>query len=387
MKLSQTTVEDRSCPPDRLGVEGLRGQRERLCDTLPLDRLFDTVSELVMILNSHRQIVYANPNCRRWLGAERCEGALGKRPGELMGCTRAFLTEGGCGTSDFCRECGAFRAICGGLAGKSVEEECRMMLEEGKGALDLWIRATPLKLSRESFVVVAIRDIGDEKRRKVLERVFFHDILNTAGGIHGLVEVMKDSPCGQREDYLDVLEEVSSQLLEEIQSQRMLLSAENGELAVSPEKVRLQPMLQSIQANLQNQDVGRWDRIVLSVNPDLSLITDRALLHRTLTNMLKNALEASSDWETVTVRAREGEARVRVSVHNLAVMPPKVKRQVFQRSFSTKGEGRGLGTYSMRLLTEEYMRGRISFTSEQGEGTTFELDLPKVMSTATQTKG
>jgi len=50
--------------------------------------------------------------------------------------------------------------------------------------------------------------------------------------------------------------------------------------------------------------------------------------------------------------------------------------QVFNRSFSTKGKNRGLGTYGAKLLTERYMGGKISFASHEGEGTTFFLWLP-----------
>ena len=34
-------------------------------------------------------------------------------------------------------------------------------------------------------------------------------------------------------------------------------------------------------------------------------------------------------------------------------------------SFSTKGAGRGLGTYGMKLLTERYLNGSVSFVSSQ----------------------
>ncbi|MCP4426270.1 MAG: ATP-binding protein, partial [Chloroflexi bacterium] len=52
-------------------------------------------------------------------------------------------------------------------------------------------------------------------------------------------------------------------------------------------------------------------------------------------------------------------------------MPRDVQLQVFQRSFSTKGSGRGLGTYSMKLLSERYLDGRVSFQSSLAEGTIF----------------
>jgi sensor histidine kinase regulating citrate/malate metabolism len=49
---------------------------------------------------------------------------------------------------------------------------------------------------------------------------------------------------------------------------------------------------------------------------------------------------------------------------------------MFQRSFSTKGSDRGLGTYSMKLLGERYLHGEVEFTTSQEEGTTFRLILP-----------
>lgn len=38
--------------------------------------------------------------------------------------------------------------------------------------------------------------------------------------------------------------------------------------------------------------------------------------------------------------------------------------------------GRGLGTFSMKLLGEEILGGRVEFTSSAQNGTVFKLDLP-----------
>ena len=54
----------------------------------------------------------------------------------------------------------------------------------------------------------------------------------------------------------------------------------------------------------------------------------------------------------------------------------EVQLQVFQRSFSTKGTDRGLGTYSMKLLSERYLHGSVSFTSTPEEGTIFRARYP-----------
>ena len=51
--------------------------------------------------------------------------------------------------------------------------------------------------------------------------------------------------------------------------------------------------------------------------------------------------------------------------------------QFFQRSFSTKSSGRGLGTYIMKLLSERYLDGKVSFASTEDDGTTFYASFPK----------
>lgn len=63
-------------------------------------------------------------------------------------------------------------------------------------------------------------------------------------------------------------------------------------------------------------------------------------------------------------------------VHNPTVMPRKVQLQVFQRSFSTKGKGRGLGTYSVKFLSERYLQGQVFFASTPETGTTFTVHYP-----------
>jgi signal transduction histidine kinase len=59
-------------------------------------------------------------------------------------------------------------------------------------------------------------------------------------------------------------------------------------------------------------------------------------------------------------------------------MPRDVQLQVFQRSFSTKGSGRGLGTYSMKLLSERYLQGRVTFDTSPAKGTTFRAIYPLI---------
>ena len=58
-------------------------------------------------------------------------------------------------------------------------------------------------------------------------------------------------------------------------------------------------------------------------------------------------------------------------------MTSEVRLQVFQRSFSTKSPSRGLGAYSMKLIGERYLKGEVSFTTSQRDGTEFSITLPR----------
>ena len=86
---------------------------------------------------------------------------------------------------------------------------------------------------------------------------------------------------------------------------------------------------------------------------------------------IKNALEAARPGQMVTICCRPVETDVEFSVHNPNEIPRKVQLQIFQRSFSTKGVGRGLGTYSMKFLSERYLHGNVAFASTAEDGTTF----------------
>jgi sensor histidine kinase regulating citrate/malate metabolism len=58
-------------------------------------------------------------------------------------------------------------------------------------------------------------------------------------------------------------------------------------------------------------------------------------------------------------------------------MPEVVRLQVFRRSFSTKSPlGRGIGTYSAKLITERYLGDSMSLTSSEEQGTILAVTLP-----------
>lgn len=345
-----------------------------------LTTLLDAVNNSVVILNACRQLVYANRATLELLDVDSQEEILGQRPGELFHCGHALDAPDGCGTTEYCRQCGAMSATLRGLDGIESSEECRIISYEGLEleAHDLRVRATPFHVQGEDFVIIALSDISHEKRRRALERIFFHDILNTVGGLRGFAEMLQlEAPASMKEE-TSMLFRFMDMLLEEIQAHKLLLAAESEELEVSMQPLRSGPMLEHICSMFAGNDALRDKQLRIDSNSqDVSFSSDATLLRRVLVNLVKNALEASNKGDVVTVGARLTEAgKLVFDVHNPTSMSREVQLQIFKRSFSTKGEGRGLGTYSVKLLAERYLGGKVSFSSNPASGTTFSVTLP-----------
>jgi signal transduction histidine kinase len=204
--------------------------------------------------------------------------------------------------------------------------------------------------------------------------------MNTASGLMAVAELLEragDRPDLQAECRHD-LHTLIEQLCDEIIGQRQLLSAEAGELELEITSVRAREVLESVAEMYRHASVAQGRHLEVGAAPEGEVETDPTLLRRVLGNLVRNALEATPEGGTVTVWAEAQGEQVAFQVQNPGVMAPDVQMQVFQRSFSTKAEsGRGVGTHSARLLTESYLGGNITFTSQEPEGTVFTVLLPR----------
>ncbi|HPQ41979.1 MAG TPA: ATP-binding protein, partial [bacterium] len=109
---------------------------------------------------------------------------------------------------------------------------------------------------------------------------------------------------------------------------------------------------------------------------DSEFKTDTGLLVRILSNMILNALEASISGDRILVSADRRDGFVQFSVWNRAHIPEQTALRIFQRNFSTKpGLGRGIGTYSMKILGEKILGGTVDFSSSVASGTQFRIRL------------
>ncbi len=352
----------------------IKSQAENILKSDKFSMLLEHTPNVLMILNRHRQVVYLNRNPLATSDVST-ETSLGQRPGECLACINISKGELGCGSSEFCKVCGFNAAISASEQGKTGMDECHIALHNG-GSLTLSITAQRFRYGEDSFIFCALEDISEKKRRQMLESIFLHDILNTAAILNGLSEAFDDMPDNQIKT---MLHDVSVNISDEVQSYRMITNAENQTLKTSFMHVDLSDITEEVVRSLRNIQQFRNREIRISVSGG-KVYTERTLLRRILINLLKNALEAGSRDDIVEINAIYDKMRdmATFSVKNTQVIPRDTQLKLFQKSFSTKSRRRGWGTYSIKVLTEKYLKGQVTFISNEKTGTIFTISVPSL---------
>jgi signal transduction histidine kinase len=112
---------------------------------------------------------------------------------------------------------------------------------------------------------------------------------------------------------------------------------------------------------------------------ELYAFLDKTQLIRIVTNLVKNAIQATENEENpfikVEVLSEGNTIRLVVSDNGKGIFE-EVKDLIFEPKFTTKSSGMGLGLPMIKNIIEAY-DGSISFTSNEGVGTVFTVVLPK----------
>ncbi len=345
--------------------------RKILLDIPYIKELIDSVPDIFCILNSARQLVLANRAFYHFVG-DTSELNTGKRLGETMACEYWDKEVGGCGTTEFCKTCGNVQATLSAINGTKSTSECEITNIHSQHTYEFSITATPFTVGDHTFTINYLKDISELKRKIALERIFFHDIMNTAGGLKGFAEILVNSKPEDYYSFADIIKKLSDRLIDEIAAQKDLIDAEHDELAVRPTATSSKKVLEKVKEIYLKYQIRNNKQIIINpLSENIFMQSDETLLIRVLGNLLKNALEAIDKGDTVDLSCFSKDQGVVFAVKNSGYIPHDHQLQLFKRSFSTKGTGRGLGTYSIKLLTEKYLEGKVWFESSVEKGTAF----------------
>jgi signal transduction histidine kinase len=108
------------------------------------------------------------------------------------------------------------------------------------------------------------------------------------------------------------------------------------------------------------------------------LTTDRTYISRVLGNLVSNAIPAMPSGGKLSIQARRNAQNTVITVEDTGVsISAEYNSKIFQPLFTTKSKGQGLGLAVVKRLTEA-INGTITFTSEEGRGTKFTIQVPSL---------
>ena len=364
--------------PERASSSELQREIALAAENPVVDGLMSLVGGLLVVLNEHRQILAMNDTLVELLGLGDADETLGLRLGEALRCPHAEEMAAGCGTSEFCSTCGAAVAMVASLGqDRPIERTCAVTIDRNGKPEDLYfrVRSCPIVFRERRFLLLFLNDCTKQQKWALLDRVFFHDLGNIILSVLASATLLKSRKGAKSHDLVVELYHNSLRLAQEVAIQRSLAQTEKHSYPITRGHVPVVHLFRELQNVFSNHPAARQITLVFpEVAPDLSLRTDFSLLMRILTNMLTNACEASDAGDEIRVSLQRNDTTLTFGVWNKKAIPSDIRRRIFQRNFSTKGDlGRGLGTYAMKLFGEEFLGGTVDFTTSEAEGTEFRL--------------
>jgi two-component system, NtrC family, nitrogen regulation sensor histidine kinase NtrY len=217
-----------------------------------------------------------------------------------------------------------------------------------------------------------------------LARRLAHELKNPLFPLQLTVENLLRAWQHSPEQFEEIFKESSATLLAEIANLKTII-ARFSEFSRMP-----QPQLQRIQLNEVVQSVARLfqaqlrpeGRAPIECRLELSeamlpVAADPELLHRALSNLVLNAIDAMPQGGTLTLRTRQEGDRAYIEISdNGGGLTPEECARLFTPYYTTKAHGTGLGLAIVQSVISDH-GGRISVHSEPGHGTTFVIELPR----------
>jgi two-component system, NtrC family, nitrogen regulation sensor histidine kinase NtrY len=198
--------------------------------------------------------------------------------------------------------------------------------------------------------------------------------------VENLIRARQQSP----EMFEEIFRESSTTLLAEISNLKQVISR-FSEFSKMP-----QPQWQHVQVNDVVQRVARLFQaqlesrnggvITCRLDLDNNMATigaDPELLHRVISNLVLNAMDAMPQAGTLILRTRQDGNQTFVEISDTgAGLTPEECERLFTPYYTSKQHGTGLGLAIVQSVISDH-GGTVSVQSKPGHGTTFRIELPR----------
>jgi len=216
-----------------------------------------------------------------------------------------------------------------------------------------------------------------------LARRLAHELKNPLFPLQITVENLLRAREHSPEIFEEIFRESTSTLLAEIQNLKNII-ARFSDFSRMPQPtfqpVSLNDVVHGVMRLFQAQlAAGNQLGITpqLELQPDLPQIAaDPDLLHRALSNLVLNAMDAMPSGGVLSVRTLALDGRVQLEVSDTGSgLSAEECGRLFTPYYTSKTHGTGLGLAIVQSVVSDH-NGRVSVNSSPGRGTTFLIELP-----------
>ena len=219
--------------------------------------------------------------------------------------------------------------------------------------------------------------------REDMENIMRHDLKAPLTPIIGFPQLLVEEEDLDEKvrDALAVILDSGYRMLNIINISLDLAKMEHGTYKLQPQEIDLILVLRRVLNELSHQIDGSNVKVETRVDGDqpndgtVLIWGEELLLHSVLSNLLKNAIEASPKHGTINIDIESKSVTMRL--RNEGEVPEELRRRFFEK-YATAGKkgGTGLGTFSARLVIET-LGGGIELDSAEEGATTIVLELPR----------
>ncbi|WP_164510800.1 sensor histidine kinase [Nonlabens xiamenensis] len=205
-----------------------------------------------------------------------------------------------------------------------------------------------------------------------------HEVKNPLTPMRLTVQSFQRRFDPEQSDAKDKLNEFANSLIEQIDVMSNIASAFSTYATMPAQKNEQTdvPMVTQLALDIFNESNIKYSEDA----PSLMVVFDRTQLIRVVTNLVKNAIQATDadrkNLIEVAVTHTDDEVQITVSDTGTGIHPDH-QDKIFEPKFTTKTSGMGLGLAMVKQIVENF-NGHISMQTIYGQGTTFKVVLPRV---------
>ncbi|HSY21987.1 MAG TPA: ATP-binding protein [Polyangiaceae bacterium] len=252
------------------------------------------------------------------------------------------------------------------------------------------VQVSPLSARDEGLLLVFI-DVTELRRLESLRRDFVanasHELRTPIAAVRSATETLRsgaldDGPAAMR--FLDIIERNAQRLQSLVEDMLELSKLESNEFKLKRERVELQRVVPIVLALFRERADKKGVRLSAELPSALPPVDgDPRALEHVLSNLVDNAVKYCPAGSRILVGASADEDRVRLVVADTGPgIAPEHLPRVFERFYridagrSRELGGTGLGLSIVKHMVEA-MRGKVSVESSVGQGSTFQVALPR----------